>query len=631
MGQSSSLSFCSQLTPDVQSKEYLCAKHCAEKEAAFESPADKMSPGIYQLYLAENAIRTRMDLAAAQKHTFDAIALLEGKSSQSAEAAAAHKDALWLSAVLMLLTVAAPRRGGGAPTTVRATCAIEEGYQFLLSHAEGETAADAESTIVATLLLRDPSVLTVEQRDFCISRVNDEIVQQHAEAARLVEEAPSKPSKTPTPVPTVSETTAPSRLRQVIVMRHGEREDNCDGVEPMCDPNLTEKGLLESKRVAERINGIAVPTLIVTSPFLRCVQTAKELANTWGISESMIVYDNGLVEVHNEKKIKGLDTTNTAPTLKCVLGPSDSNISQPQWGETMPMTEGRFRSSILRLLDTYKSKHETICLVSHGDCVSTAARLGLVPSSNDMDEVVVYKADFNAYVVLDAATVTPGPTPFAILDSYRTAWMGATVESKEEIEKEAQFVEANKIEPNEEVTEEQTIVPKDAADLNAGTAALVEAVADEAPDINGEPGKVAADVGNSNEVMPTTQQENEPTNTQETENTKETVKSADDHIIDNGIGNVENNEQHGKTTEVIAEAPSDSKQDDGAITDDTDAKPSATEGMSAAQVPNASEAAVESKEEHPAAKPTEEADKLAATTGKDDDASEVPAAKPTEE
>eukprot|EP00760_Papus_ankaliazontas_P003027 PhM_4_TR11383/c0_g1_i2/m.31361 len=217
-------------------------------------------------------------------------------------------------------------------------------------------------------------------------------------------------------------------LRAVIVMRHGEREDDCPGCARdvvMTDPNLTSKGVTETMAAAAQIAEHITPTLVVTSPFTRCVQTAQAAASVWGQKVCQVVHDYGLAEVHNATKIKGTD--GVRPTLQPSVPASSCNVPQPDWGESLEGADERFAASIMRLAHAYGDTHECICLVSHGDSISTAARLGLV-AEDPRDGVVVYNVDFSAYVCLRVPARGEDlftSSSWCVAGSHGVGWMGA--------------------------------------------------------------------------------------------------------------------------------------------------------------------------------------------------------------
>lgn len=70
----------------------------------------------------------------------------------------------------------------------------------------------------------------------------------------------------------------------LFALRHGERADRAPCVRPCLlqfDPCLTEKGLVQAQESAQKISEMIPPNKsvhIVSSPFLRCIETASKIA-----------------------------------------------------------------------------------------------------------------------------------------------------------------------------------------------------------------------------------------------------------------------------------------------------------------------------------------------------------------
>ena len=66
-------------------------------------------------------------------------------------------------------------------------------------------------------------------------------------------------------------------VRELIVVRHGESEDNVRGIASGRQPSpLTERGREQARCVARVVKGVSwTPAEVVTSPIARCVQTAR--------------------------------------------------------------------------------------------------------------------------------------------------------------------------------------------------------------------------------------------------------------------------------------------------------------------------------------------------------------------
>ncbi|KAJ9454736.1 Protein UBASH3A-like protein [Diplonema papillatum] len=95
----------------------------------------------------------------------------------------------------------------------------------------------------------------------------------------------------------------------LLIARHGEREDYVDtegfyksdwGVERPWDPKLTEEGKWQARELGKRVKleverrGLKPVTKVLTSPLVRCVQTAVEANKALGVEELCV--EEGVVE-----------------------------------------------------------------------------------------------------------------------------------------------------------------------------------------------------------------------------------------------------------------------------------------------------------------------------------------------
>lgn len=77
-------------------------------------------------------------------------------------------------------------------------------------------------------------------------------------------------------------------VRELIVVRHGESEGNVEGIASGRQPSpLTERGQEQARRVARVVQGTGwTPAEIVTSPIVRCVQTARIVSDLLELPEA---------------------------------------------------------------------------------------------------------------------------------------------------------------------------------------------------------------------------------------------------------------------------------------------------------------------------------------------------------
>lgn len=175
----------------------------------------------------------------------------------------------------------------------------------------------------------------------------------------------------------------------VIVMRHGERRDHLPDAPNEADPPLTEEGKRNVALAADRIREAIGPSLarrlvLLTSPFLRTVETAEELQrNGIGSDRASSAIDNTLCEVFGPLRIK----SNGPPdvTRKEAYG------SLPPWGESIQFASARFVDSFLRNAQEHPFEH--LILVSHGDAISAVL-------SHFYPKRMVYETEFLSFVVM---------------------------------------------------------------------------------------------------------------------------------------------------------------------------------------------------------------------------------------
>ncbi|KAJ4834794.1 hypothetical protein Tsubulata_030069 [Turnera subulata] len=230
--------------------------------------------------------------------------------------------------------------------------------------------------------------------------------------------------------------------QNVVVMRHGDRLDN---FEPMWvvqakrpwDPPLVEAGRVRAFCTGRKLRdslGFPIHRVFV-SPFLRCVQTASEVASALcavdigfdatssaGIaldpSKVKVSIEYGLCEMLNTEAIRQQSAPKDGnfdfniSELESMLpnGTVDSTVERvykelPKWGETVQGSRSRYAEVIKALADKYPS--ENILLVTHGEGVGVSV-------SAFLKDVTVYEVEYCAYselrrpISLDLQSFTAG-------------------------------------------------------------------------------------------------------------------------------------------------------------------------------------------------------------------------------
>ncbi|CUG89570.1 histidine phosphatase, putative [Bodo saltans] len=202
----------------------------------------------------------------------------------------------------------------------------------------------------------------------------------------------------------------PLMNQYVVLIRHGERRDSLPNTPSEADPPLTEAGKREVVNAALRIKQqIGVKTskqlMIMSSPFVRTMETAAELQRyDIGIDRPATI-DNTICEVFGPLRVKGCAT---APDVvrKDAIG------DLPRWGESIQDATDRFVTSFLRNANRHRSEH--LILVSHGDAIG-----GVL--NHFYPKRVVYSADFLSFIVLKRTSSTSDR--FTLHGSHGVEWV----------------------------------------------------------------------------------------------------------------------------------------------------------------------------------------------------------------
>ncbi|CAI8612419.1 unnamed protein product [Vicia faba] len=195
--------------------------------------------------------------------------------------------------------------------------------------------------------------------------------------------------------------------QNVIIMRHGERLDNIDPLWATTasrpwDPPLAQAGRIRTFQLSQGIQqSLKYPIhRFFVSPFLRCVQTAVELAGSLSViddgietlmsksylddnSKVKVSIEYGLCEVINNVAIR----PNVAPKdgnisfdiseLEALLpaGTVDKKVERvynelPRWGESFIEARARYQQTIKELADKYPTQN--LLFLTHGEALQTA-------------------------------------------------------------------------------------------------------------------------------------------------------------------------------------------------------------------------------------------------------------------
>jgi broad specificity phosphatase PhoE len=168
-------------------------------------------------------------------------------------------------------------------------------------------------------------------------------------------------------------------MRQTVwIARHGNR---LDFVNPQWfnnatrryDPPLSEDGFLQAKQLGHRLKNENI-SHIFSSPFLRTIQTANEVAQ---ILDLPIKLEAGLSEWHNPEWMTQSPQIHPREFLELHYSRIDWNYQSqivPQYPESEEKVNHRTAAIAQKLVDQYS---EELLLVGHGASVLGATR-GLV-------------------------------------------------------------------------------------------------------------------------------------------------------------------------------------------------------------------------------------------------------------
>ncbi|CAK9046151.1 unnamed protein product [Durusdinium trenchii] len=190
------------------------------------------------------------------------------------------------------------------------------------------------------------------------------------------------------------------RRLSVCALRHGQRADDPEAFDEWgCsedaerfphDPPLTPNGFQQAELAAKELlkEGLAFD-VVITSPYLRCIQTALVVCETF---KSDLLLDYALSEVYGapvfehppkqERPWESLMSCLQASDASAFGGLDLSRIKaarlmgqRPQWPETMPKARMRYAKRFLDYLRRARHTNRSCLLVSHGHMVQVCASL----------------------------------------------------------------------------------------------------------------------------------------------------------------------------------------------------------------------------------------------------------------
>lgn len=172
-----------------------------------------------------------------------------------------------------------------------------------------------------------------------------------------------------------------------FVMRHGESEKNLTNTinsDPKNISRLTKKGKDQVKIVAGDLKSMDID-ILVTSPFERCLETARIVSSALALQEESIIEDERISELKAGEQFEGKDW---GEYIKYFTNPEERFSKAPEGGETLLELKKRVGNFIYDLENKYKNKK--ILIVSHE---ATINAMHSVAAGANREETIKIKND----------------------------------------------------------------------------------------------------------------------------------------------------------------------------------------------------------------------------------------------
>lgn len=205
------------------------------------------------------------------------------------------------------------------------------------------------------------------------------------------------------------------------VIRHAEREDGAEkcwspvksplkggmqkGYRYSLDPTLTSRGealvATWAKQLMNRVQPLEFQ-VVVTSPYMRCVQTAVQLCRFMGPQVRLLI-DDEMGEIYGPKAMGDDEPTELLRPVDEIISYCKSHGveiggrrlgSWPSWPETVPCARLRFVKRFLQYLRRAQVTCHNFILVTHGDAVASA--LNAMPS---LEGRPILRVDYGGFFV----------------------------------------------------------------------------------------------------------------------------------------------------------------------------------------------------------------------------------------
>lgn len=225
-----------------------------------------------------------------------------------------------------------------------------------------------------------------------------------------------------------------SATQLIGVVRHTERADSLwsaahesawQGSEDFAkfptDPPLSANGLVEAQEIGQRVyswaqDSASVVHLVISSPYMRCVQTATEICKELGPSTRLLI-DCSLSEVHSPDVLGDAEPRHITRPLQDAIAYAqsrgvnckDQSVGRyPVWPETLRSARWRFAQRFLAHLHRSLKVRRNCIIVSHAECVGVA--LSMMPSQVESGRHVA-KVEFGGMFLARRQTQEANASP----------------------------------------------------------------------------------------------------------------------------------------------------------------------------------------------------------------------------
>jgi broad specificity phosphatase PhoE len=184
--------------------------------------------------------------------------------------------------------------------------------------------------------------------------------------------------------------------RRIFLARHGNRQDFVDpnwlvAAEEPYDPPLSADGVEQARRLGHRLRDEGIDN-IVTSPFLRTVQTAHHVSETL---EVPIFIEPGFGEFLHEHSFERLPRLRTLEALRAQY-PKLGHGYEASWTARYPETNQQLFQRAQRTLEALLDKVPgTLLIISHAATVCAMALLDPNVSSLECPLCALFRLNYD--------------------------------------------------------------------------------------------------------------------------------------------------------------------------------------------------------------------------------------------